>query len=288
MRSRPRQVVFMLSLLTFSAALGGCGDPGQELDGADPGVDPAAGNSESAEQSLLSTQRDIPVGNGYIRKQRTLCGKVCVKSELRPGKPRPYYKCVKEVESCSGPPVGVILSADEAGRAANAPFPPYNGGQPYDYVGCGRSAVLNVLGYFGVPITMNVVQGYVQVSKFGRFWKDDLGSYDNWVADGLRYLLNNFHPDNFAVDIHNWTDVYGTVTRELRAGNPVIMLVKGGSHWVTAVGYEGGDIYYIDYPWMGVQKAPFNELETSFEDGGDLINRLHGWKSNTVITIRRY
>jgi hypothetical protein len=251
-----------------------------------------ADDVEVSDHALSTRDKDVPVSHGIVRKERVTCGRRCAQWVLVNNKAK---SCKRWEDDCSQftVPQGAVLYADDGARATNNPFPAFDDGTGHPYVGCGPEAVQNVLEYFGArdvlgrPITMDIVTQFVKTSNWGG-WSKGLGSYPEWVRDGLQNLLNAFADGNYTVTVKSWTDVGGTLRSELKAGNPVIVLANGGSHYLTAVGYDGPDFWVVDYPWNGPpQKVAYGDLGTEFFDGGDFISDLHGWKSQTVITIHK-
>jgi hypothetical protein len=245
---------------------------------------------EGSEQALSTRDRDVPVSHGIVRKQRTTCGKRCAQWVLVNNKAK---SCKRWEDDCSAftLPQSVVLYADDTARANNSPFPAFDDGTGHDYLGCAPEAAQNVLEYFGArdalgrPITLDVVTQFVKTTAFK---KDNLGSYPEWLQSGLQQLLNIFGGGSYTVEVHSWADVGGTARSELRAGNPVIVLANGGAHYLTIVGYDGPDFWVIDYPWAGPpRRVSYSDLGTEFFDGGDIAAAIHGWHSQTVLTIHK-
>jgi hypothetical protein len=278
-----------------------------------------------ADAEATTITKTVNVGFGKTRLSVTTCAEVCVKwgplHVVKPGYP-PVYPCVKMGPNCSATPPSVAIYRDAAAVAASRPFSEFNQGPSWSYQGCGPQAIMNVLSYYGNTSTFPVAwgclkRGPLHVVKPGHpptypciKWgpttyvhgvpigvvapnvdqvSDPRGGWatspDN-LADALRRLLASYGDGNFTVDQRSGVDVRSVVRGELRQGNPVILLVNGGDHWVVATGLSVNNYHVIDYPG-GSRWVAESDMGFSLRPPASLSLGFGGYESNTVITIHR-
>jgi hypothetical protein len=232
-------------------------------------------------QQKLTEDHDIHVANGVVRKQRMTCAKKCVEYEDRGPPGHEWMQCVREEYDCNLPPYGVSLHADEDARNNNVAYPSYaDPGQPYFYVGCGRSAIHNVLAFLGMPMSLtNEIVGRTRVIDFSPF-SGNIGHMPDTLAEDLQRILDIFSDRKYVVRRRSGVDVPSVIRGQLYQGNPVIVLGNGGGHWLTAVGFFGPDVYLIDYPDQATETRNIHHIDTDF-----VLRAPGGYTSDTVITI---
>jgi hypothetical protein len=240
----------------------------------------------------------INVGFGITRVARTGCGVSCVKQQDCFVKDDWVTTCLQWAADCQNPLVPFTSFTDFASAgdaAANKLYPENNEGPSWHYLGCGPQAVMNILNYYGVNLTIDQV--YQQMNTF-YISSSAIATFPDDVRDGLQAQLNRWADGAFVVTRHSGVDdVLGLLKGHLAYGWPSILLVQGGNHYYTVLAASGSSIYVIDYPTTSTagpqpgKWVDFNTIDLSInpfsQAGAALVAGVGGWLDNTVITIER-
>jgi hypothetical protein len=256
-----------------------------------------AGPADDAEivPQALTKDNEVKVAEGLNRIVRVTCGRSCAKwTRARPPKPGlpPVSTCVKWVPDCSPsvPIAGVKLYADSAAAAADTPFPAYNEGASWKYLGCGPQAAQNILAYYGAQVPIAEVARFIDTIDVP--FSDSIATTPDDLANGLKALLRVYTDGTFEVQRLSEDDFErDTVRSELRQGRPVIMLVKGGDHYVVATGISADSYHVIDYPGSGSRWVNEGTLKLGLDFPAAWASVITagygGYLDNTFLTIRR-
>jgi hypothetical protein len=260
-----------------------------------------SGESKESEESVASTIEALgdgtldysdDVGHGVSRVVKETCGKVCVKSGRRSSKTH-QPTCSQWANTCDAisaiNPDEVRLFADKAAEANGTVFPAYNQGSNQPYMGCGPAAIQNVLAYYGIYKRIQEVAPMVSTTVDPR--NGDIASSPDDVAGALKIMLNVWGDGEFAVDrISHSGNIRLDIRQALLGGDPVIMLVHGGSHYQVATGISYDQYHVIDYvgqdTWVKESDIGF-DLTFPAAWGGFFSNGSGGYVSETFIRIKR-
>ena len=218
------------------------------------------------------------------------CGQKCVKPHIPPDGNLHAIQCLELASDCSVPGWNVALHADGAAAIGNAIFPAYNQGPGWEYNGCGPQAAQNVLNYYGVQMPIVDVTQYIHTFGLIAGSNDQgIATFPNDLASGLERLLNEkVAPKHFTVTRRSNVDPSDEVYKALRSGNPIILLVNGGSHYQVVTGIGLGGVFAIDYSgndqWrylseMGMDLPWYSDIFSTVSRGAG------GYEDYTVITI---
>jgi hypothetical protein len=226
---------------------------------------------------------DLDLGTGTPRVLHRECSHRC---EVHGTGPKGTHPCLRWVDDCATP-VTANLYADRGALARGEIFPAYFDGyhdgvdKDGRYLGCGRTAVQNVLAYYGKYVNLSDLVSAVPANFASATTPDEL-------MYALQGQLDRYWPGKFAVSRKSYVDVRWEVRHALNAGNPIIVLVHGGNHWQVATGLTVGDYTMIDY--AGPPQTVYGEdalgINIEFHLAWFSIG-YQGYYSNTVITIER-
>ena len=265
-RQRTARTRLTLAMTIAAAVLSGCGDLQDDAE-----TDPSA-------LTFGSTTRVVG---------RT-CGKRCSKY-LGFGGDFRALRCVEYVTDCTAPPVKVTLHADDAARSAGVVFSAWK--QPdWEYWGCGPQAAQNVLNYYGVQMRVQEIAGdYIPTFAWIAGSNErNIATFPDSLASGLQRLLTDKLGDHFVVRRHSGVNVPIEIENSIKKGNPIIVLVNGGNHLQTMMGYDSSSVFAIDYPYNDQWRSRF-DLGTELSWYSTIFSTISlgagGFESNTVITI---
>jgi hypothetical protein len=242
------------------------------------------GDVEAVASSLIT--QSVKVASNKSRIVNIVCAQRCVKSSL--GLCTGLW-----VDDCSLPPTEVTLNVTASDPHPYGAYPESE--KTYFSAGCGPKAAQNVMSYFGVPLRIATVSGYIRTIT-ARPFTDEIATLPDDLADGLQDLLydwgdgffevkRRWEPTQFAVAIE--------IRKELMKGNPVILLDRGGSHFQIVTGiralvrepasFKDFQFFVTDYP--GEQEWTTPDISMSFP--GELTLGVGGYEENTFITVNR-
>ncbi len=115
-------------------------------------------------------------------------------------------------------------------------FEAYNIDGDDKYIGCGRKAAQNVLGYFGIKLRQKHIGKWVKGHKIGK----NIATYPSELRKGIQKALDKYKY-NIKVDRHSGKN-QKDIINYLKRGFPVIALVQGGNHWVVITGYKSSHL----------------------------------------------
>jgi hypothetical protein len=154
------------------------------------------------------------------------------------------------------------------------------------YHGCGPAAAVNVLAYYGGPQIGTAEAQAIWIETFMFPASTSIATTPDALASGLSELLAWRADGNFKVTRKSGVGMDGEVRRAVDNGNPILLMVENGRHWVMVTGYEGDLVRVTDYRGSE-RKVPLATL--GFDTiGPEFIGRPNGhYLPYTVITIER-
>ena len=152
------------------------------------------------------------------------------------------------------------------------------------YRGCGVAAAANVLSFYGVETTTLDIASHI--NSFGVPFSNNIATTPDSLASGLERLLNARADGQFKVTRKSNTAVHAEVGDAVRKGQPIILLVNRGGHYVMVTGFEQGDVWSVtDY--VGSERK-VQERDLGISDiTGDALGWAGGYLPYTVIRIER-
>lgn len=188
------------------------------------------------------------------------CGFECVRWETKPA-PKGYGPTVR---FCAASRPGCITS-------------------PYE--GCGPAAAANVLNFYGIELsTTEVANQYV--ATFPLPFSDQIATTPDALADGLQKLLDKKADGVFTVRRKSYVDIRSEIQAAIRGGNPIVVLVNSGMHYVMITGYEDWSTYRVTDYTGSERKVAEWDLGTDVVTG-DLGGWAGGYLPDTVVTVER-
>ena len=253
------------------------------------GCDQQPGDVETEQSALTKAPVVMPMAYGTNRVMQTTCGQACL-AGYDVGE---YgYVCTQWADSCAPSLVPQEVTLRQNSTAADAMGALQNGWNP----GCGRKGAENLLNFWGMPVPQDAITkavysfdfkfnlgfGTVELSDQIATWPDDLGS-------GLRSLFNRYGEGTFNVQVRHssYQTIWVEIMNEIQKGNPVLLLTKNGEHWVLVTGVRNGRWFYIsDYRSAGEWRQQ-DTLGIEIDGFRSAIGGIHGWSSNTFISVNR-
>lgn len=185
-------------------------------------------------------------------------------------------------QDCGFKAVKVVLSATRAAADAGQPFGAYVYPDPHVYKGCGPQAGQNVAAFYGDHY--NIWQAASKVPTWSFWYASDIASTPDGLRDGVKRLLDRGQQVASVRRHSHIGSLRDRVVEQLLQGNPVIVLVNSGNHWVTVTGFQAPNKYHvIDYG--------HNRWRTDAELGfhgwgaGAFTLGFQGYNPRTIITM---
>ncbi len=231
----------------------------------------------TAEAASISTT-ELDVGYGLHRYQEKTCGTRCARwsDEDTVGG---THICLRWEPDCGGGSTYVGLFARAADLGTTRQFPAVRDGAGD---GCGPWAAANVLSFYGLDLSIDIVGGAISTYHFP--FTNQIGTLPGSLADGLHSLLDEYGDGDFDVVMYHHMTAEG-IKSALAAGAPVIILAEGGTHYLVATGYWsppdfGGTFVVLDNGRSKWMDAADLQLDFSPEIPGT------SYQSGTIITVR--
>jgi len=227
-----------------------------------------------SDQDELTNLDVIDVGYGRTRYMQEVCGRRCVRYSSEDYARGVIRVCLEWTDACGPLSQSVGLYEDDWHLQNSILFEEHPEAQ---YQGCGPKAAQNVLRYYGMNMSLDFVRSSMDTYEFP--FTDNIATMPADLADGLQSLLDYYGDGDFDVQVHH--DKGAQFAKGyLARGEPVILLVYSGDHYVTATGFNGASYHIIDYTGE-------SRWESEADLGMDFEWEIPftSYQSGTVITI---
>jgi len=279
MRSSPvrRPAASITAALTLALATG-CG----------PQPDGATEEGQQALTSLNSTTAvHLPRVTRYLRVEKVHfdnineCPTVCTDAIIADG----YYVPPACSKDCGDKLVKVLLSDSPQNAAIGEMVGAYINPVPRLRWGCGRQAVQNLLNYYGDQLPLTDIAPGVDSIGFEPFSSEIAVTPDQLIKGGKTLLDSRGGQEATITRYSSVQDLRKFVIGELLNGNPPLVNIHDGDHWVMVTGWRddpsGENYFIVDYDkghWVTYESLRFGGVNP-------LVYGYGGWYPRTVLSV---
>jgi hypothetical protein len=259
--------------LGLAAMLGACD--------AEPLDEPVA-----AAENAVTTFIRVDVGQHDRWMKRACRENVCLEWAEEDTSGGLVKECMRYGADCEYP-ARVTLHSDHDTATSGTPISAMDHPGDPAYLGCGPKAAQNVLRFFDVEIPLASVRTAMTTYGSG----DNVATLPSDLAGGLQKLLDKYGKGTYVVHRLSGQPV-PKIKNLLVKGSPVIILTRGGSHYVTITGYQNASYQVIDY--VGNDRlVPEDEIGLGISSSSSWLGLFPFWdldsyKSGTMIWVERF